>query len=130
MRPLTACRLAASIARAAARRWPADKLGCAPAGGLQHERRGDVSRNTNISETWDWGRISRGAKRMRRAPKTMGLFAVGLLAVTLAITPATAQQVTGVLGSPSTTTTLEGNQLPPPPPAFGGVIHESAKDST
>jgi len=60
----------------------------------------------------------------------MGLFAVGLLAVTLAITPATAQQVTGVLGSPSTTTTLEGNQLPPPPPAFGGVIHESAKDST
>ena len=40
-----------------------------------------------------------------------------------------AQQITGVLGSPSATTTIPGNQLPPPPPAFGGVINESAKDS-
>src|SRR5271156_5874833 len=40
-----------------------------------------------------------------------------------------AQQVTGVLGSPSATTTIPGNQLPPPPPEFGGVIKESAKDS-
>ena len=40
-----------------------------------------------------------------------------------------AQQVTGVLGSPSATTTISGNQLPPPPPEFGGVIKESAKDS-
>src|SRR6201998_1131376 len=40
-----------------------------------------------------------------------------------------AQQVTGVLGSPSATTTIPGNQLPPPPPEFGGVINESAKGS-
>jgi hypothetical protein len=40
-----------------------------------------------------------------------------------------AQQVTGVLGSPSATTTIPGNQLPRPPPEFGGVIMESAKNS-
>ena len=40
-----------------------------------------------------------------------------------------AQQITGVLGSPGATTTIDGNQLPPPPPKFGGVIKESAKDS-
>jgi arylsulfatase A-like enzyme len=39
-------------------------------------------------------------------------------------------QVTGELGSPSATTTIPGNQLPAPPPKFGGVIKESAKDST
>jgi len=44
-------------------------------------------------------------------------------------TPPTAQQVTGVQGSPSATTTIDGNQLPPQPPKFGGVIKESAKDS-
>ncbi len=41
-----------------------------------------------------------------------------------------AQQVTGVLGSPSATTTLSGNQLPPPDPEFGGVIKERASEST
>lgn len=40
-----------------------------------------------------------------------------------------AQQITGVLGSPSATVTLNGKQLPPPPMKFGGVIKESAKDS-
>jgi arylsulfatase A-like enzyme len=43
---------------------------------------------------------------------------------------AVAQQVNGVLGSPSATITLDGKQLPPPPEKFGGVIKESAKDST
>jgi arylsulfatase A-like enzyme len=47
----------------------------------------------------------------------------------LAVAPAAAQQVTGELGSPSATTTINGQQLPPPPPKFGGVIKESAKDS-
>ena len=41
-----------------------------------------------------------------------------------------AQQITGVPGSPSATVTLDGKQLPPPPLKFGGVIKESAKDST
>ncbi len=40
-----------------------------------------------------------------------------------------AQQVTGVPGSPSSTTTIDGNQLPPPPTKFGGVIKEQAQDS-
>ena len=40
------------------------------------------------------------------------------------------QKVNGVLGSPSATTSLDGKQLPPMPPEFGGVIKESAVDST
>ena len=40
-----------------------------------------------------------------------------------------AQQITGVPGSPSATTTIDGKQLPPPPAPFGGVIKEEAKDS-
>jgi len=42
---------------------------------------------------------------------------------------ALAQQINGTPGSPSATTTIDGNQLPPPPPNFGGVIKEDAKDS-
>ena len=40
-----------------------------------------------------------------------------------------AQQVTGVPGSSSATTTLDGKQLPPPDPKFGGVIKEKASES-
>jgi arylsulfatase A-like enzyme len=40
------------------------------------------------------------------------------------------QKTTGIPGSPSATTTLDGKQLPPFPPKFGGVIKESATDST
>ena len=43
--------------------------------------------------------------------------------------PAIAQQITGVPGSPSATTTILGNQLPPPNPAFGGVIQDDALQS-
>ena len=43
---------------------------------------------------------------------------------------ACAQQVNGVPGSPDATVTLDGKQLPPPPMEFGGVIKETAKDST
>jgi arylsulfatase A-like enzyme len=39
------------------------------------------------------------------------------------------QDVTGVLGSPSATTTINGKQLPPPDPKFGGVIKENAAQS-
>jgi arylsulfatase A-like enzyme len=50
-------------------------------------------------------------------------------AVMLAATPAMAQQVTGVPGSPGATTTISGKQLPPPDPKFGGVIKEKASES-
>ena len=41
-----------------------------------------------------------------------------------------AQVVTGQLGSPNATTTIEGKQIPAPPPKFGGVIKPSATEST
>jgi arylsulfatase A-like enzyme len=54
-----------------------------------------------------------------------------LAAVFLAVTPVAQSQIqtTGTPGSPSATTTINGEQLPAPPPKFGGVINESAKDS-
>jgi len=51
------------------------------------------------------------------------------VAALLAAVPVAAQQVTGVLGSPSATTTIDGKQLPPPDPAFGGVIKDDALQS-
>jgi arylsulfatase A-like enzyme len=48
----------------------------------------------------------------------------------LTVAPGSAQQINGVPGSPSATVTLDGKQLPPPSMPFGGVIKESAKDST
>ncbi len=61
---------------------------------------------------------------------SVGHAAVFLIAAALAVAPAVAQQVTGTLGSPSATTTIDGKALPPPPPKFGGVIKEDSKDST
>ena len=43
--------------------------------------------------------------------------------------PAMAQKTTGVPGSPSATTTIDGRYLPPPPAPFGGEIGLDAKDS-
>ena len=37
---------------------------------------------------------------------------------------AMAQTVSGTLGSPSATTTIQGNQIPAVPPKFGGVIKD------
>ena len=51
------------------------------------------------------------------------------IAVAACFGQASAQQVNGVLGSPSATTTLDGKQLPPPDPKFGGVIKEKASES-
>ncbi len=51
---------------------------------------------------------------------------VGML---LGYVPSLAQEVTGVLGSPSATTTADGKQLPPPDPQFGGVIKQDALQS-
>jgi arylsulfatase A-like enzyme len=55
------------------------------------------------------------------------LAGVSLLA--LSCTSASAQQVTGVPGSPEATTTITGKQLPPPDPAFGGIIKDRASES-
>src|SRR5215469_7746922 len=43
--------------------------------------------------------------------------------------PAVAQQTSGVPGSPSATTTIDGKYLPPPPPKFGGSINLQADQS-
>jgi arylsulfatase A-like enzyme len=56
-------------------------------------------------------------------------FMCGLLAAAAATVPCLGQQVTGELGSPSATTTIDGKQLPPPDPKFGGVIKEDALQS-
>ena len=69
---------------------------------------------------------------MKREFKRRGIvaeIAASLFAATLMAAPVAAQQVTGVPGSPSATTTIDGKQIPPPPPKFGGVIKEDAKDS-
>ena len=55
-----------------------------------------------------------------------------LSALTLALllsTSANAQQTTGVPGSPSATTTIDGKRLPAPDPKFGGVIKDGALQS-
>jgi arylsulfatase A-like enzyme len=58
------------------------------------------------------------------------LVIVSSLSLLAAVAPAAAQQVTGKLGSPSATTTIDGKQIPAPPLKFGGVIKGSATDST
>ena len=55
--------------------------------------------------------------------------AIVVCVVASAVAPASAQQINGVPGSPDSTVTLDGKQLPPPPMPFGGVIKESATDS-
>ena len=47
----------------------------------------------------------------------------------MTVAPLAAQVVTGDLGSPSATTTIQGNQIPAPPPPFGGVIKETVQGS-
>ena len=66
---------------------------------------------------------------MQRPPKTIFLGVLAGLILVLAAVPALAQQVTGVPGSPSATTTISGKQLPPPPPKFGGKIERNAAQS-
>lgn len=52
-----------------------------------------------------------------------------MLSILFRAPAAFAQQTTGVPGSPSATSTIDGKQLPAPEPAFGGVIKDTAKDS-
>jgi Sulfatase len=50
--------------------------------------------------------------------------------VVLAAVPASAQQTSGVPGSPAATTTLDGRYIPSPEAPFGGVINLDATNST
>jgi arylsulfatase A-like enzyme len=61
--------------------------------------------------------------------KKISITLVLVAAILLMAVPAMAQQVTGMLGSPSATTTIDGKQLPAPEPKFGGVIMEDSKES-
>jgi arylsulfatase len=47
----------------------------------------------------------------------------------LAAVPSMAQQITGTLGSPSATTTINGEQIPAPPEKFKGKIERDATQS-
>jgi hypothetical protein len=64
------------------------------------------------------------------AKSALGIVALFVVLDQAVCTITSAQQVTGTPSAPSATTTLDGKQLPPPPQKFGGVIKESAKDST
>ena len=70
------------------------------------------------------------AMRIKRHRLSLMLFAVLALTALSTASTARAQQINGVPGSANATVTLEGKQLPPPPMPFGGVIKETAKDST
>jgi arylsulfatase A-like enzyme len=55
--------------------------------------------------------------------------AISTALLLVAAGPAFAQTVTGDLGSPSATTTIDGKQLPTPDPAFGGKVTDDALSS-
>jgi arylsulfatase A-like enzyme len=57
-------------------------------------------------------------------------FLPALSAMCLLSVAANAQQINGVPGSPSATTTIPGDQLPPPSEKFGGKIERDATKST
>ncbi len=57
------------------------------------------------------------------------IFAALVTLITFAAGFSSAQQTTGVPGSPSSTTTIDGKYLPSPPPKFGGEINLNATRS-
>lgn len=63
-------------------------------------------------------------RKLHYLRRALAAFAAACLSL-----PAAAQQVSGTLGSPSATTTIDGRQLPAPQPAFGGVIKDDALQS-
>src|SRR5262249_47221706 len=79
-------------------------------------------RNLNSS-----GAVAVSARRTSRISTYVGL--APLYPTAPAAPPAVGQQVTGAPGSPSATTTIEGNQLPPPPQKFEGKIERNAAQS-
>ena len=63
---------------------------------------------------------------VRKYPTLAHLVAVSVATLLSSVALATAQEVTGELGSPGATTTIPGKQLPAPEPEFGGVIKDDA----
>ena len=61
-------------------------------------------------------------------PKLWTLSLVLLVGIALSLS-AIAQQTTGVPGSPSATSTIDGRQIPPPRANFGGTINLDATDA-
>jgi arylsulfatase A-like enzyme len=64
-----------------------------------------------------------------KTSKAVLIFLALALAAAIAASSSMAQEITGVPGSPSATTTISGKQLPPPPQKFGGVIKQTAQQS-
>ncbi len=60
----------------------------------------------------------------------VAVLAAFVVTASMVAAPVAAQVVTGQLGSPSATVAIDGKQIPPPAMTFGGVIKESAADST
>src|ERR1700693_1661135 len=75
-------------------------------------------------------RVTKMMSDLTKKPTRVLTLIVVLIIVGFGATRVSAQQINGVPASPSSTVTLDGKQLPPPPMPFGGVIKESAKDST
>src|SRR3954465_4824500 len=61
--------------------------------------------------------------------KIITTLSIGFLVGHSYLPGALGQTVNGTLGTPSATTTIQGNQIPAAPPKFGGAIKETAKDS-
>ena len=70
----------------------------------------------------------RSTRVLRKTRAGVGLLLGCVLALLAAVT-ADAQPITGVPGSPSATTTIDGKYLPSPPPRFGGTINLEAGQS-
>ena len=64
-------------------------------------------------------------KAKKVAPALLALNGVAMLTAS----PVLAVETTGVPGSPSATTTIDGKQLPPPPQKFEGKIEQTAHES-
>ncbi|HEX6828638.1 MAG TPA: hypothetical protein VF104_06625, partial [Burkholderiales bacterium] len=66
--------------------------------------------------------VTKKGSSTMKTRSTLMAYLIAAAGILVGAAPATAQQITGVPGSPSSTITIDGKQLPPPPPKFGGVI--------
>src|SRR5215510_11532233 len=80
-----------------------------------------------VSILWRRAMLKLMKQAVRAAPPG---WLLGCALLVLPVVTANAQQITGTPGSPSATTTIEGNQVPPPPQKFEGKIERNAAQST